>query len=314
MTVIDEGVLACPCAHKEVLIREAEGYRCSRSGCAHAQPEGRFPLINGKPILISTGNCDTLCDPTRVKSYVRRSKESPLRRFYQARIVGVSRTTIANCAAFVGELKQRSKRPRVLVIGSGEQGAGTGALFSDADIAIVGLDIYESGSVDVVADAHYLPFEDESFDGVWIQAVLEHVLEPAVVVSEIHRVLNKEGVVYAETPFMQQVHEGGYDFTRFTVLGHRYLFKRFDCISIGGNRGVGVAFSWSLKYAVWAITRSRHVSQIFYALSILWARLIDRLAARASLFDGSSGVFFLGTKSDKALRHADIPPLYKGLQ
>ena len=35
------------------------------------------------------------------------------------------------------------------------------------------------------------------------------------------------GIVYAETPFMQQVHEGAYDFTRYTVLGHRYLFKKF---------------------------------------------------------------------------------------
>ena len=237
-----------------------------------------------------------------------------MRRFYLAHIVGVSRTTTANCEAFVAELKKRSQRPRVLVIGSGEQGAGTAALFSDAEIRIVGLDIYESGSVDVVADAHYLPFEDDSFDGVWIQAVLEHVLEPAVVVSEIHRVLNMGGVVYAETPFMQQVHEAGYDFTRFTVLGHRYLFKRFDCIRIGGNKGVGVAFSWSLKYVVWALTRSRHAAQLFYAASILGARLIDRLAAKASLFDASSGVFFLGAKSDKVLRHADVPPLYKGMQ
>ncbi|CAH2407660.1 hypothetical protein MES5069_620012 [Mesorhizobium escarrei] len=32
---------------------------------------------------------------------------------------------------------------------------------------------------------------------------------------------------------MQQVHEGAYDFTRFTELGHRWLFRRFETISRG---------------------------------------------------------------------------------
>jgi ubiquinone/menaquinone biosynthesis C-methylase UbiE len=68
-----------------------------------------------------------------------------------------------------------------------------------------------------VADGHQLPIADGSVDGVWIQAVLEHVLDPSIVVQEIHRVLTPGGVVYAETPFMQPVHEGAYDFTRFSL-------------------------------------------------------------------------------------------------
>jgi len=56
-----------------------------------------------------------------------------------------------------------------------------------------------------------------------VQAGLEHVRDLWQVVAEIHRVLKDDGLVYAETPFMQQVHEGPYDFTRFTESGHRYL-------------------------------------------------------------------------------------------
>ena len=70
-------------------------------------------------------------------------------------------------------------------------------------------------------------------DAVICQAVLEHVLEPASAVSEIHRVLRRDGLVYAETPFMQQVHERAYDFSRFTQSGHRWLFRRFSEISAG---------------------------------------------------------------------------------
>ena len=64
-----------------------------------------------------------------------------------------------------------------------------------------------------------MPFKE--IDLVIIQAVLEHVMYPNKVVSEIYRVLKNDGLIYSETPFMQQVHEGPYDFSRFTESGHR---------------------------------------------------------------------------------------------
>lgn len=98
---------------------------------------------------------------------------------------------------------------------------------------IVSFDIYDSVNVQFVADAHMIPFRNDIFDLIIIQAVLEHVLDPHKVVSEITRVLKLQGIVYAETPFMQQVHEGPYDFTRFTESGHRFLFKSYNLISSG---------------------------------------------------------------------------------
>jgi len=80
---------------------------------------------------------------------------------------------------------------------------------------------------------HTIFFDASSFDGVIIQAVLEHVVEPNHCVEEIHRVLKENGLVYSETPFMQQVHLGRYDFTRFTHLGHRRLFRKFKEICGG---------------------------------------------------------------------------------
>ena len=54
--------------------------------------------------------------------------------------------------------------------------------------------------------------------------MLEHAVDPDRVAAGIHRVLKPQALVHAETPIMQQVREGAYDFTWFTVLGHRYLF------------------------------------------------------------------------------------------
>ena len=66
---------------------------------------------------------------------------------------------------------------------------------------------------------------------------------------------------------MQQVHEGAHDFTRFTVLGHRYLFKNFELIAYGGNKGAEVVLAWSLKYMVWSVFRSILLAKIIGAVS-----------------------------------------------
>jgi len=56
--------------------------------------------------------------------------------------------------------------------------SGAGELYNDPSIELVGIDVYASPHTHLLADAHRLPFVDRVFDGVWIQAVLEHVLEP----------------------------------------------------------------------------------------------------------------------------------------
>ena len=131
------------------------------------------------------------------------------------------------------------KNPRILIIGGGTMGNGIENLYKFENI--ISFDIYSSKHITLIADAHSLPFKNLSFDLVIIQAVLEHVLEPNLVVSEIERVTKGNGLVYSETPFMQQVHEGAYDFTRFTESGHRYLFKNFDCINSGFTKGLGTS-------------------------------------------------------------------------
>src|SRR5205823_1246671 len=109
--------------------------------------------------------------------------------------------------------------PTILVVGGGTVGSGTDALYRDPAVRLIAFDVYGSPMTQLIADGHQIPLRDESVDAVLVQAVLEHVLDPAKVVAEIHRVLRPNGIVYAETPFLQQVHEAAYDFTRFTESG-----------------------------------------------------------------------------------------------
>lgn len=303
--------LICPVTEcKYPLVRSKNGYACTNLDCVHSNEHGIFSIIENKPIIISETKCDTVCIVNNVESYIKRP---PPQSQWIKKIVGQNPTTIKNCSTFVDAVEKLSLNPKVLVIGSGEKGSGTDKLWSSNKIQIHGVDIYSSEYVDVICDAHYLPLEENSYDGVWIQAVLEHVVEPALVVDEIYRVLRPGGAVYAETPFMQQVHEGAYDFTRFTVLGHRYLFKKFGLVQLGGLGGPEVVLAWSIRYFIWSITRSRKISRLVGLLFGLLMRPFSALISKSSLHDASSGVFFLGVKTmDNHITHKELVSLYRG--
>ena len=132
------------------------------------------------------------------------------------------------------------QRPIVLVVGGGSLGAGTAPLYASSNVRIIAFDVYASPLTQFVADGHRIPLADQSVDAVLLQFVLEHVLDPWQVVMEIHRVLKPNGLVYAEVPFLQHVHEGPYDYTRFTQCGLRWMFRRFTVIDSDMVRAQGI--------------------------------------------------------------------------
>ena len=302
--------LRCPCDAKAKLKVSSERLVCSDKNCRHHQFESGFHLVGDCPILISTLQCDTICDPNEISSRVARSsrKLSIIRRLMGSG----SRLTEKNCKSFVDTVNKINERARVLVIGSGEPGFGTKSLWAENGLDVYGVDIYISDTVSTVCDAHNLPFKDEFFDGVWIQAVLEHVVDPQRVVMEIRRVLKPEGLVYSEIPFMQQVHEGAYDFTRFTLSGHRFLFKYFESIEMGVLGGPSAALSWSFRYWIWSITRSKNIARMANLIFSLLMKPFLYFESQQSKFDSYSGSFFFGRKSEIAIKHKDLLALYKG--
>jgi SAM-dependent methyltransferase len=271
---------------------------CSDTSCEYS--ETGFPLFDTQPVLIdfATSIFDREMYCSGPGSALRRdvTGRSLGSRFHQF-ILGENAVAASNCAKFIGLLKEGAGRPVVLVIGGGTVGLGASELYGDDSIELVGTDVYASPYTALVTDAHKLPFEDGVFDGVWVQAVLEHVLEPATIVDEIHRVLRRGGLVYAETPFMQQVHERAYDFSRFTQSGHRWLFKRFSEISAGPIGGAGVALVWSIRYFCRALGAGNKLS-LLLTLPFFWIRFLDRLGRGRAIADAASGFFFLGRRSD----------------
>jgi SAM-dependent methyltransferase len=211
---------------------------------------------------------------------------------------------------------QKGHRPKVLIVGGARLGSGSRALVDAPDIDILEADIAAGSRTQVVCDAHALPFQEETFDAVVCQAVLEHVADPAAVVGEIRRVLRPHGFVYSEVPFMQQVHGGAYDFTRFTYVGHRRLWRWFDEIESGIHGGPAMALAWSIQYFVRALPRRRRARAMVFVIAgvfLSWLPRMDSfLTSRRAAYDAAAGSYFLGRLAEAPISDRELVSLYRG--
>ena len=291
-----EPLLASPCCKQA--LRTEEGTRV----CVNCS--STFRSAGGLPVLIcqdrSVASISDASDA--IESQVPR-RSSRWRKFLQP----TNHTAARQTAELLAQLPSQGL---VLVVGGGSLGQGLTRLYESANV--IAFDIYASPHVQLLADGHDIPFADETFDAVVIQAVLEHVLDPARVVNEIHRVLRPGGHVYAETPFLQPVHEGAYDFQRFTESGHRWLFRRFESVSTGPCGGPAAQLVWSLNYFFRALFRSRRVGLVVRTLALPLLAL-DRLIPARHAIDAAAGTYFLGRKTAGfELTAAEIIAYYSG--
>lgn len=205
----------------------------------------------------------------------------------------------------------------VLVVGAGRQRQWLDERLGAGDmVRIVYSDIDVRADVDLFCDGHELPFANGVFDVVITTAVLEHVLYPERVVTEIHRVLKVDGLLYSELPFMQQVHEGAYDFTRYTLSAHRRLFNGFAEIESGMVAGPGTALVWAIENFVLAfMTRTilRKVSKGLVRFGFAWLKYFDHLLVkRPEAMDGASCTYFFGRRINGKIPDTEIIARYVG--
>ncbi|SRR5712692_7986118 len=307
-------MLLCPiCKAKLELL--GEQYQCENPECNFL-----FPIIDGIPILIdedaSVFSIDEFVNHRNTTFFSSQTKlEEAVKRFFP----DISRNIKSkdNLHKLAKLLLEQSSTPRVLVIGGSILGQGMEAIIAYPGIEFVDSDAAFGPRTTLVCDVHSLPFADNSFDGVIIQAVLEHVADPWCCVEEIHRILKEDGLVYAETPFMVQVHGGHYDFTRFTHLGHRRLFRKFEEIDSGAVCGPGMALAWSYRYFLLSFTTSRFLRRligVLVRLTSFYLTYLDYLLIdKPGTLDAAAGFYFIGRRSNQVLLDKDLLKLYKGL-
>ncbi len=212
-------------------------------------------------------------------------------------------------------LLEKNSNPKVLIIGGRTTGMGMED-FIKLPITFIETDIAFGPNTKIICDAHSLPFKGEEFDGVVIQAVMEYLVDPYQCAAEIHRVLKADALVYAETPFMQQVHGGPHDFTRLTHLGHRRLFRNFEEVVSGACVGTGTALATSYKHFLMSLSNKRFIQDLLMLFAVwtsFFLKYFDRLSINKRVsYDAASGYYFLGRKSKNTISDKEILKLYKG--
>ena len=171
--------LRCPACRSKLQL-DRDRCRCQAPACRR-----EFPVKSGVPILIDRrlsvfGECGQ-----------RESNPPPsgpavtAKRLAAALLPSLGRNIGAKqaYAKFAEMLLAISANPQVLVVGGATVGAGLGTILNHESIEFIESDVYLSRRTALVCDAHQIPFVEETFDGVIVQAVLEHVADPAACVE-----------------------------------------------------------------------------------------------------------------------------------
>ena len=299
---IDIAGLCCPVCRCE-LVPESAVLRCT--ACDRVYPE-----VGGIPCLIDPG----------VSVFGHNPPPAPTPSLATRLLPALSGNpvSVGNYRRFLQQALAESDRPRILILGGAAVGKGLGSFLDDSRVDWVETDVFPSARTLLLCDAHQVPFEDSTFDAVVAQALLEHTLDPQLVISEIHRVLQPCGMVYAETPFMQQVHAGAHDFTRYTHLGHRRLFRFFEEIDSGPACGPGMAFAWSWQAFLTSFARGhtgRRFATLIARLTAFWLKYLDPFLVRqAAAYDGASSFYFWGRRTTEPLDDRELIASYRGIQ
>jgi len=123
-------------------------------------------------------------------------------------------------------------------------------------------------------------------------------------------------VVYAETPFMQQVHGAPYDFTRLLIWDIAACFAGSEEIDSGAVCGPGMALAWSTKYFLLSFSTSRTLRTILRAVASLtsfYLKYFDYyLINKPGALDAASGYYFLGRKTAQVLSDQELMKFFAG--
>jgi SAM-dependent methyltransferase len=267
----------------------------------------KYPIVNGIPIVIDEEKSVFTFDDfiNKKNLFFDISQQKSIKETIVKLIPKLSINWVAqkNYAAIAQLLKTNNlNKPKILILGGSIEGEGSQDFLNSPHLQIIESDVSFGPRTQIVLDAHTIPYQAETFDCVVAQAVLEHVLDPFKCVEEIYRVLKPNGIIYVEIPFMQQVHGGAYDFTRFTRSGQRRLLRQFEEIDSGIVAGPGTVLAWSYEYLLLSIFGySEPIKLLLKALARLtgfWLKYLDFFARwNSHAVDAASGLYFIGKKS-----------------
>lgn len=276
----------------------------------------QYPIIQGVPILINEPeSVFRISDYETKEAYQGASgyggaldKTSGVKKAYRRFARFLSEAPIPGGSFdFMSHILSERPDAKILVVGSGERQYAGEVTYTDVAFA---------KNIACICDSHDLPFADQTFDAVVAEAVLEHVCDPQRCVSEYVRVLKPNGFAFATTPFLQPVHMGAYDFTRFTHLGHRRLFRQFDEIASGISGGPVYSGIHLFREQLLCLTDNHKLKPLLRLLGLLVTfpvRYLDPFFSRnRQSYNSGCAFYFFGRRRQSPIPDRDILAFFRG--
>ena len=171
---------------------------------------------------------------------------------------------------------------------------------------IKNLELEPNDNVDLVGSVMHIPSNDEAFDFILSQEVLEHVENPFQAMKEMYRVLKFNGMGYIQLPFIIGYHPCPSDFYRFSHEGIVFLVEHagFKVVNIGQTVGSATGFYRILVefFAVFfsALWDKLYIpSKAFAALLFFPVKYLDFILDRSSQSKRIAGGFYVVFKKER---------------
>lgn len=163
--------------------------------------------------------------------------------------------------------------------------------------SLCNLNIGPFPNVDIIADAHRIPYADNSVDAVYSAAVFEHLHMPDRAAAEIHRILRPGGQAFINSPFIFVYHGYPHHYQNYTLTGHRLLFERQGLTILDADVSNGPAFAVTqiMNHFIREYTSGMHgwlFKRLWRAASVLIRRIDrrERYAEKAHLLAANTYV------------------------
>jgi SAM-dependent methyltransferase len=180
---------------------------------------------------------------------------------------------------------------------------------------VIRMDVTLTPYVDVVGDAHALPFLPGSLDFVFSLAVIEHLRQPFVAAQEMFNALRNGGYVYNECNFVFAYHGYPHHYFNASEQGMEQVFGSFENLRTGVapyQMPSSAVHMLLHSYLKWMSPSDDPKVQVF---RLLLQEVLDHpLAAYDSCFteqaalNVAAGVFFFGRKALEGPSEV-IPPV-----
>lgn len=219
-----------------------------------------------------------------------------LRRAAEAKVSLSKRLTRHRIDSFLAR-ELRDVRGMVLDLGAG--------LRPFADLipgTTIALDHRPRPEIDLIGDAHQLPFGDATVDAIVCTEVFEHLIDPPAAARELIRILKPGGRLILTTRFCFPLHDRPADFWRFTSYTLTRLFEPLDPVVLPQHTAYQTLLVLLVRLVMEPTRLNRVVSPPVLALcALLWGLepVLGRLVPSDSL---TSGYLVAGRKPTSGTR------------